>query len=125
LTTCCSTSYDCKDRNIVFITNEVTTEIYTLSLHDALPIFDGAVADEVEQSGHRLALVDGVEDDALELCGGADGLDRRLVGDSVGRACPAGADVDLGVGDLAAEPDVLCGGVRDPLDLGVRLLRRC
>src|SRR5699024_9772208 len=87
--------------------------------------FHGAGADDSKQPGHRLALVDGVEAATLERCGGAAGLDRRLLGDSVGRTCPAGADIDLGVGDLAAESDELAGGVRDPLDLRVRLLRRC
>src|SRR5699024_49334 len=86
---------------------------------------DGAVADGGGQSRPRLPPVLAGGGDALGPGGGADGLDRRLLGDSVGRACPAGADVDLGVGDLAAEPDVLGGGVRDPLDLRVRLLRRC
>src|SRR3712207_9129380 len=42
-----------------FFNDTATTEIYTLSLHDALPIFGGAVAvDGVEQA---LALAAGVE----------------------------------------------------------------
>src|SRR3712207_7966236 len=43
----------------IFFNDTATTEIYTLSLHDALPIFD--------QRAHPLRAVDGVLDERLRV----------------------------------------------------------
>src|SRR3712207_8385007 len=55
----------------VFFNDTATTEIYTLSLHDARPIFDGTLGREFDDAvGHgldKLVVVAGKEDVALEL----------------------------------------------------------
>src|SRR3712207_9562049 len=43
--------------SVVFFNDTATTEIYTLSLHDALPIFTGAVPDAELATYYRMASV--------------------------------------------------------------------
>src|SRR3712207_8419185 len=54
-----------------FFNDTATTEIYTLSLHDALPIFGGGLGEEVGQVEQRGAAVDRL---SREQVGAADEL---------------------------------------------------
>src|SRR3712207_7360492 len=62
---------------VFFFNDTATTEIYTLSLHDALPIFAGDVADvriaDAEAADELAGVVGGVE--------GVDAEDRSALGD--------------------------------------------
>ena len=57
-----------------FFNDTATTEIYTLSLHDALPIYEGQVLDELD---HALRLYRG---DFLEHLSEAWAVERRKIG---------------------------------------------
>src|SRR2546430_9214628 len=57
-----------------FFNDTATTEIYTLSLHDALPIFDAAEDDDGIGDGMAEAHV--LEDGEIDEAGGAD-ADRK------------------------------------------------
>src|SRR5690349_23430822 len=62
--------------HLVFFNGSATTEIYTLSLHDALPIFDGEAEDEVAL---RCAAVGGRH--RVEEEGARGRVDHRRPGD--------------------------------------------
>src|SRR3712207_8945665 len=108
---------------VFFFNDTATTEIYTLSLHDALPIFD--VVGEVERAGGLLA---GVPEhpDRLAVGGGHGHVHRVLdlvapadVLDVPDRAGDGGGRVVLqpeGQGEVEQRL-----GVGGPLDLGVQL----
>src|SRR5713226_5781890 len=74
-------------RLVFFFNDTATTEIYTLSLHDALPIFDGRaeVVYQREPNGtaHALQQVEGLTGDVLVVNGDSPlltaGTIRRLV----------------------------------------------
>src|SRR3712207_8879024 len=63
-----------------FFNDTATTEIYTLSLHDALPIFaaDGGDADDLDLDGRRGLDGRAVTDQELALLGGS-AVDDDLV----------------------------------------------
>src|SRR5690606_38534939 len=85
---------------------------------------DLAVPHEVDETGHGLALVDRVDDDALEPAGEVDRLDRAVDGDAVQVARPSLEDGDLVVTKVATELDELGRVAGDPGDLVPRLLDR-
>src|SRR5437870_11757091 len=59
------------DSCLFFFTDTSTTEIYTLSLHDALPILTGRLGDEAENGERRDGLA------APRLAHDAERLDRK------------------------------------------------
>src|SRR3712207_9295596 len=67
---------------IFFFNDTATTEIYTLSLHDALPIFAGELLE------HELELVD----DRRGQSGGVESEHQRLGADDAGRRRVVGGD---------------------------------
>ncbi len=75
------------------------------------------VRHQVDEAGHRLPLVDRVDDHALEAAGEPDGVERRLHGDAVEVAGPALEHGDLVVAQVAPEADELGGVPGDPGDL--------
>src|SRR5436853_5784247 len=60
-----------------FFNVPATTEIYTLSLHDALPIFAGRVGALAERRGVFVAVVSRNHTDRAQLRAGAGVLDRK------------------------------------------------
>src|SRR3989475_6068960 len=60
-----------------FFNDTATTEIYTLSLHDALPIFHDAVTPGEPRGSHRAARPGESQCHALEAVGRPDGVDRK------------------------------------------------
>ena len=83
---------------------------------------DVAGRDQVDQPGHRLPLVDGVDDHALEPAGELDGVDRRLDRDAVPVTGPALEHGDLVVAQVASEADQVGCVARDPAHLGAGLV---
>src|SRR3712207_9545666 len=90
-------------RSDCFFNDTATTEIYTLSLHDALPIWDRdaeredvgvrgervvrhPLVDEVVVLRRRLVPDEGVEQDERERAGGADDQRQAAGGERVERA---------------------------------------
>src|SRR5262249_17751535 len=68
---------------------------------------------EVDEARHRLPLVHGVGDHALEAARQADRLERALVGDAVGAGVVPVVENDLGVAQLAPDVDQVGCATRD------------
>jgi hypothetical protein len=76
-----------------------------------------ALAHEVDQPRHRLALVHGVDDHALEARHETDSLYGLLVNDAVDAGVPSIKQDNLVVGEFATEFDGLRRALGDALDL--------
>src|SRR3712207_8889195 len=57
---------------VFFFNDTATTEIYTLSLHDALPIFDRALPQRQTGGDHLLVVVEQLDDEVLVGVGPAE-----------------------------------------------------
>ena len=82
-------------------------------------------ANEIDEGGHGLPLVDGVQNDALQPAGQPHGVQGRGDRDAVRLTGPALEHIDLVVAEVTVEADQ-CGGVAgDLLHLGARLGDLC
>src|SRR2546425_11223424 len=95
-----------------FFNDTATTEIYTLSLHDALPISPGPVLDDQRTADHGVdAHVAVVADQHVDAADGTGHLGERAPGGAAGpdrRGAEGGQD-DHDVRALSAQP--LCRGI--------------
>src|SRR5579862_549158 len=85
-------------------------------------LVDPAGADQVDEPGHRLALVHRVDDHAFQATAQPDRVQRRPDRDPVVVPGPSRQHGDLAIPQFPAEPDQPGGVPRDLLDLGPGLL---